>query len=307
MENFPARHAAAALLLFAAGSACADVPAGKSYTPERFERTFRSLEESADARFMHMGPQHGMLKSHGKAGNGELVADALLRLAMENAGPTNRTQEIRFEFAVTWLDEFGGTNALPFLLEEMKQERFRGLSLAQLSVARHMTVASFFRIANRENATDALRAAAEMLADEKWGWMRNECYYESTQTVALHEACSRSSVAKAGGGVVNLRPVREPICGFLADCYESETDPGRFAFLDGFIRSKLGEWKTSERRLAGARRMLGLHPESKAAADVVRSVQEARAAAPRNQAGAGNGGEVSDTETVAPATTDPMR
>ena len=302
MENFPARRAAAALL-FAAGLACADGPAGKSYTPERFERTFRLLEESADVRLMHMGPQHGMLKSFVDSGNGELVADALLRLAAENAGSTNPTQRARFEFAVTWLDEFGGTNALPFLLGEMKREQYRGLGLAQLSEARHMTVASFFRIANRERATDALHAAAEMLADEEWAWMRNECYYESTRSVALHEACSRSAVAKAGGGVVNLRSVREPICGFLAECYESETDPERFAYLDGFIRSKLSEWKTSERRLAGARRMLRLHPESKAAADVVRSVQDARSALPRSGAGQA-AGEVPDTETVAPAPTD---
>jgi len=290
----------AATILLVAGTACAGGSDDASDAGKLLGKLCRMVEYYADSGFMHMAPQYAAFKRCVDQGEGETLADALLHVARENAGSTNETQKARFAFAVTWIDEFGGTNALPFLLEEMKREEFRGRNSGQIPSSRHMTVASFFRIANRKNATEALHAAAEMLADERWSWMRNELYYESTQTVLLHEASDRLKVAKAGGGVVNLRAVREPICGFLAECYENETAPERFAFLDGFIRSKLPEWKSSERRLQGAQRMLRLHPESKAVSGVIRSVQDARNAQPAGGTASVQPGDSSDTEIVEP-------
>ena len=291
MKDTNMRHFAALILLVAAETAFAAESDDKPDAEKRLGQLGEMVNYYADSGFSNMSAQYGAFKGYVDRGEGEVLANSLLRQARENAGSTNETQKERFEFAVTWLDEFGGTNALPFLLEAMKWDRSRGAppwedrriprtTRGLHGTCRHMTVASFFRIANRKNATNALHAAAEMLADERWSWMRNELYYESTQTVLLHEASDRLKVAKAGGGVVNLRAVREPICGFLAECYENETAPERFAFLDGFIRSKLPEWKSSERRLQGAERMLRLHPESKAASGIVRSVQDARNAQP---------------------------
>lgn len=76
---------------------------------------------------------------------------------------------------------------------------------------------------------------------------------------------------------MDLAPVREPVCGFLADCYATEDDPARFEFLDGFVRARLPEWETSAGRLEGARRMLRLHPDSKAAADILQAARETTA------------------------------
>lgn len=295
---------AAAALLPAAESSFAADSEKMAYTPERFREIVARFEETADSRFRDMGPQYFMFKGLVDRGEGDLAADALLHVARENVGATNEMAAVRFHFAVTWLDEFGGTNALPFLLEETMRkrtpnsdDRLEGLSIT----ARHMTIASFFRIANRKNATGALREAAGLLSDGKREWLRGELYYESTQTVLLHESSARSAVAERGGGVVNLRSVREPICGFLADCYGGETDSGRLAFLDGFIRERLPEWETSERRMAGAERMLRLHPESKEAAAIVRSVREARAA----PAESAERSRASDTEVVEPRSPEP--
>ncbi len=313
-ERF-SRPLAAVLLLAAgaafAGEAGADTDARRPDAEERLGQLCEMVEFYADSGFRNMECQYGSFKGYVDRGEGDILADALLRVARENASATNETQLWRSEFALTWLDEFGETNALPFLLEAMKWDLSRGVPpWDDLSIpspirglhksCRHMTIASFFRIANRKNATNALHEAAAMLADEKWDWMRQRLYFESTQTVQLHESSDRLEVAKAGGGVVNLRPVREPICVFLADCYENETDPGRFAYLDGFIRSKLPEWKTSDRRLRGAQRMLRLHPESKEASGIVRSVQDARAAQPPDGSAPVQPGDVSDTETVDP-------
>ena len=131
------------------------------------------------------------------------------------------------------------------------------------------------------------------------------------RALELHESLARTAVAKKGGGIVNLRPVREPICDFLAYCCENETDPGRFAHLDGYIRSRLPEWKASDRRLAMALRMQRLHPESEVASKVLRAVQDARASSRPGEDAAGGGGnipttggaqqdDVSDTEVVPP-------
>ncbi len=304
----------AAILLLAAGGAFAG-EAGADARPddaERLGQLCEMVEFYADSGFRNMESQYGAFKGYVDRGEGDLLANALLRVARENVAATNQTQLWRSEFALTWLDEFGGTNALPFLLEAMKWDRSRGVppwddllipspTRGLHKVCRHMTIASFFRIANRMNATNALHEAAAMLADEKWEWMRQRLYFESTQTIQLLEATARLEVAKAGGGTVNLRPARELICAiFLADCYENETDPGRFAYLDGFIRSKLPEWKTSARRLQGAQRMLRLHPESREASDVVRSVQDARAAQPPGGTAPVQPGDPSDTETVEP-------
>ena len=314
-ERF-SRPLAAALLLAAgaafAGESGADVDAdARPDRAERLDQLCEMVEFYADNGFRSMGRQYGSFKGYVDRGEGEILADALLRVAQENIAATNETQLWRLEFSATWLDEFGGTNALPFLLEAMKWDLSQGVppwrdrsipspTRGLHGACRHMIVASFFRIANRKNATNALHAAAATLADERWEWMRDELYVESTQTIRLHESSDRLKVAKAGGGVVNLRPVREPICVFLADCYENETDPGRFAYLDGCIRSKLPEWKTSDRRLRGAQRMLRLHPESKEASGIVRSVQDARAAQPPDGPAPVQPGDVSDTETVDP-------
>ena len=301
----------AATLFLAAGAAFAGEADERPDDGKRLRELCEMVEFYADGGFRNMERQYSSFKGYVDRGEGDVLADALLRVARENAGATNQTQLWRSEFALTWLDEFGGTNALPFLLEAMKWDRSRGAppwedrriprtTRGLHGTCRHMTVASFFRIANRKNATNALHDAAAMLADERWEWMRSELYFESTQTIRLHESSDRLKVAKAGGGVVNLRPAREPICVFLADCYENETDPGRFAYLDGFIRSKLPEWKTSARRLQGAQRMLRLHPESREASDVVRSVQDARAAQPPGGTAPVQPGDASDTETIPP-------
>lgn len=301
----------AAFLLLAAGETFAgeDGTDARPDAAERLGQLCEMVEFYADNGFRNMERQYSAFKGYVDRGEGDILADALLRVARENVAATNETQLWRSEFALTWLDEFGGTNALPFLLDAMKWDRSRGVppwedqSIARPTrglhgVCRHMTIASFFRIANRKNATNALRGAAAMLADERWEWMRGDIYFESTQTVQLHEYSDRLKVEKSGGGYVNLRPAREPICAFfLADCYENETDPGRFAYLDGFIRSRLPEWRTSDRRLRGAQRMLRLHPESKEASGIVRSVQDACAAQPPDNSAPVQSGDASDTES----------
>ena len=111
---------------------------------------------------------------------------------------------------------------------------------------------------------------------------------------------ARIAVGKKGGGVVNLRPARETICVFMMDCYETETNPAYLSGLDGFLRSKLPEWKTSERRLQGAQRMLRMNPDSKEASGIVHSVQDARAAQPPDVPVPARPGDASDTEVVEP-------
>lgn len=290
----------AAILLLAAGAAFAGETDDSRDAGKRLGQLREMVEYYADCGFVNMPAQHGEFKGYVDRGEGETLADALLLVARENAGSTNETQKTRFEFAVTWLDEFGGTNAIPFLLEEMKREEYKGLWPRRTPDSRHMTVASFFRIAHRKGATNALHAAAAMLADEKWSWMRRELYDEARQTVDLYEYSARIPVQKKGGGVVNLRPARETICVFMMDCYENETNPAYLSGLDGFLRSKLPEWKTSERRLQGAQRMLRLQPESKEASGIIRSVQDARVAQPPGGAAPVQPGDASDTETVGP-------
>lgn len=300
MKDNTARSFAAAVVLLLAGTAFANESDDKPDAGKRLEQLGEMTDYYADSGFSNMSAQYGAFKRYVDSGEGEGLANALLRQARENAGSTNETQKARFEFAVTWLDEFGGTNALPFLLEEMKREEYKGLYPKRTPNSRHMTVSSFFRIAHRWGATNALHAAAAMLADEKWSWMRRELYSEARQTVNLYEASARNAVGKKGGGVVNLRPARETICVFMTDCYENETNPAYLSGLDGFLRSKLPEWKTSERRLQGARRMLGMDPDSKEASDIVRSVQNARAAQPPDGSAPAQPGDVSDTEVVDP-------
>lgn len=299
MDERFSRPLAAALLL-ATGTVFAGESDDRPDGGKRLGQLREMVEYYADSGFGNMKRQYNAFKGYVDRGEGETLANALLREAQENAAGTNETQRARFQFAVAWLDDFGRTNALPFLLERMKREDFKGLAVDEMPDERRRPVECFFRIANRNKATDALHAAAEMLSDARWSWMRDELYRAATQILELHEASDRLKVAKAGGGVVNLRAVREPICGFLAECYENETAPERFAFLDGFIRSKLPEWKSSERRLQGAERMLRLHPESKAASGVVRSVQDARNAQPAGGTAPVQPGDPSDTEIVEP-------
>lgn len=300
MNNRFPRLFAVLIPLVAAGLAVADESDNKPDAEKRLGQLGEMVNYYADSGFSNMSAQHGAFKSYVDRGEGETLANSLLRQAQENAGSTNETQKARFEFAVTWLDEFGETNALPFLLEEMKREEYKGLWPRRTPDSRHMTVASFFRIAHRKGATNALHAAAAMLADEKWSWMRRELYDEARQTVDLYEWSARNAVGKKGGGVVNLRPARETICVFMMDCYENETNPAYLSGLDGFLRSKLPEWKTSERRLQGAQRMLRLRPESKEASGIIRSVQDARATQPRGGAAPVQPGDASDTEVVEP-------
>ena len=291
---------AALIPLVVAELAVADESDNKPDAEKRLGQLGEMVNYYADSGFSNMSAQHGAFKSYVDRGEGETLANSLLRQAQENAGSTNETQKERFEFAVTWLDEFGETNALPFLLEEMKREEYKGLWPRRTPDSRHMTVASFFRIAHRKGATNALHAAAAMLADEKWSWMRRELYDEARQTVDLYEWSARNAVGKKGGGVVNLRPARETICVFMMDCYETETNPAYLSGLDGFLRSKLPEWKTSERRLQGAQRMLRMNPDSKEASGIVRSVQDARAAQPPAGSAPAQPGDASDTEVVEP-------
>ena len=300
MNNRFPRLFAALIPLVVTGLAVADESDNKPDAEKRLGQLGEMVNYYADSGFSNMSAQHGAFKSYVDRGEGETLANSLLRQAQENAGSTNETQKERFEFAVTWLDEFGETNALPFLLEEMKREEYKGLWPRRTPDSRHMTVASFFRIAHRKGATNALHAAAAMLADEKWSWMRRELYDEARQTVDLYECSARNAVGKKGGGVVNLRPARETICVFMMDCYENETNSAYLSGLDGFLRSKLPEWKTSERRLQGAQRMLRLNPDSKEASDIVRSVQDARAAQPPAGSAPAQPGDASDTEVVEP-------
>ena len=300
MNNRFPRLFAALIPLVVAGLAVADESDNKPDAEKRLGQLGEMVNYYADSGFSNMSAQHGAFKGYVDRGEGETLANSLLRQAQENAGSTNETQKERFEFAVTWLDEFGETNALPFLLEEMKREEYKGLWPRRTPDSRHMTVASFFRIAHRKGATNALHAAAAMLADEKWSWMRRELYDEARQTVDLYECSARNAVGKKGGGVVNLRPARETICVFMMDCYENETNSAYLSGLDGFLRSKLPEWKTSERRLQGAQRMLRLNPDSKEASDIVRSVQDARAAQPPAGSAPAQPGDASDTEVVEP-------
>ena len=300
MNNRFPRLFAALIPLVVTGLAVADESDNKPDAEKRLGQLGEMVNYYADSGFSNMSAQHGAFKSYVDRGEGETLANSILRQAQENAGSTNETQKERFEFAVTWLDEFGETNALPFLLEEMKREEYKGLWPRRTPDSRHMTVASFFRIAHRKGATNALHAAAAMLADEKWSWMRRELYDEARQTVDLYECSARNAVGKKGGGVVNLRPARETICVFMMDCYENETDPAYLSGLDGFLRSKLPEWKTSERRLQGAQRMLRMNPDSKEASGIVRSVQDARAAQPPASSVPAQPGDASDTEVVEP-------
>ena len=289
-----------AILLALAATAAVGETGDQPDAGKRLSQFGEMVDYYADSGFSNMSAQYGAFQKYVDRGEGEILADALLRQARENAGSTNETQRFRFEFAVTWLDEFGETNALPFLLEEMKREEYKGLYPRNTPNSRHMTVSSFFRIAHRQGATNALHAAAAMLADEKWSWMRRELYSEARQVVNLYESSARTAVQKTGGGVVNLRPARETICVFMMDCYENETNPGYLSGLDGFLRSKLPEWKTSERRLRGAQRMLRLNPESKEASGIIRSVQDSRVAQPPDGTPPAQPGEPSDTETVEP-------
>ena len=300
MKDTNMRHFAALILLVAAETAFAAESDDKPDAEKRLGQLGEMVNYYADSGFSNMSAQYGAFKGYVDRGEGEVLANSLLRQARENAGSTNETQKERFEFAVTWLDEFGGTNALPFLLEEMKREEYKGLYPRRTPNSRHMTVSAFFRIAHRWGATNALHDAAAMLVDEKWSWMRRELYSEARQTVDLYESSARNAVGKKGGGVVNLRPARETICVFMMDCYETETNPAYLSGLDGFLRSKLPEWKTSERRLQGAQRMLRLNPDSKEASGIVRSVQDARAAQPPAGSAPAQPGDASDTEVVEP-------
>ena len=305
--NAPFARPLAATALLAVGAAGAAFAgesdgetAGKTNAVDRVGQLCDMVEYYADAGFGNVPAQHGAFQSYVHRGEGDTLAEAMLRVARENAGSTNEQGKARFEFAVTWLDEFGSTNALPFLLEEMKREEYKGLSPRKTPQSRHATVYAFFEIAHRTAATNALHAAAATMADERWSWMRRELYSCVRLKVANLESAARFAVQKNGGGVVNLRPARETLCIFMMDCYENETDPGYLSGLDGFLRSKLPEWKTSERRLGGARRFLRDHPESKEAAGIVRSVQDAREAQPPGGSAPAGPGDASDTETVDP-------
>ena len=274
MKDQITRFFASLLVALAAETALADGSDIKPDAEKRLGQLGEMVNYYADSGFSNMSAQHGAFKGYVDRGEGEVLANSLLRQAQENAGSTNETQKERFEFAVTWLDEFGGTNALPFLLEEMKREEYKGCYPRRTPNSRHMTVSSFFRIAHRWGATNALHAAAEMLTDEKWSWMRRELYSEARQTVNLYESSARIAVGK--------------------------TNPAYLSGLDGFLRSKLPEWKTSERRLQGAQRMLRMNPDSKEASGIVHSVQDARAAQPPDGPVPARPGDASDTEVVEP-------
>ena len=67
-------------------------------------------------------------------------------------------------------------------------------------------------------------------------------------------------------------PGIRPACAFLERCYETEASPGRMAELDAFVLERDPSWRTSPRRLEGARRMVRLHPDSEAARSLLSAV-----------------------------------
>ena len=261
------RAVSMALLLPAALLLSAPSATAGNFTEEELEAACKGIERCARNR-THVQVQYQDFRQGVENGRGDLLAAALLRTAERYDGSDDPDKRACVDFALDWLDEFGDTNALPFLARRLERP---GIS------NRHMTVASYVRIAAAKGATNEFERMVLHLTETGREGLRGELIGEMLGTVRMREGLrefhrSRGEPAPEWPGI-------RPACAFLERCYETEAAPGRMAELDAFVLERDPSWRTSPHRLEGARRMVRLHPDSEAA----RSLLSAVAAEPANE------------------------
>ena len=270
------RALAAALLLPASLLLSAPAATAGHFTDEELEAQCKMIEWCAHNR-VHMEVQYQGFRQTVESGGGNLLGAALLRTAERYDGSDDPDERACVDFALDWLDEFGDTNALPFLARRLERP---GIS------NRHMTVASYVRIAAAKGATNEFDRMVLHLTETGREGLRGELIGEMLGTVRMREGLrefhrSRGEPAPEWPGI-------RPACAFLERCYETEASPGRMAELDAFVLERDPSWRTSPRRLEGARRMVRLHPDSEAARSLLSAVADD--AGPSGGEGEGEGG-----------------